>query len=167
MKKLLLAAFLLISAPVYANTITINEINQGGMLDDFVAFWKWIAASGDNIVIDAPCSSGCTLFLAYVPTNKVCITNKGSLGIHKAANDSGPIDEFSKALYRSSYPEWVLKWIQSKGGITKDVIFMWPEDMKGHINLCPGSAYSGVPADDIIHHDSVAPVGGSETITTP
>ena len=167
MKRIFLAALILISTPAYANTITINEFNHGGMLDDFVAFWKWIAASGDNVVIDAPCASGCTLFLGYVPPDKVCITGKGSLGIHKAANDSGPLDEFSKALYRSSYPEWVLKWIQSKGGMTKDVIFMWPEDMKGHIELCQGSSYSDVPADQIIHHDPVPPATGTETITKP
>ncbi len=146
----LIASFFLFAFP--AQAITISDPNFGGSMNTFLEFWRSVAKSGDNVIIDAPCISGCTFFLGLIPENKVCVTPRASLGLHQVSSGSTPNPAFSAALYRWIYPEWVQQWIKDNGGLRDEPIYMFAEDLKGHIKLCPGFEYGTVSPGELINH---------------
>lgn len=58
--------------------------NPGGNIDQFVEHYELIRASGDDVVIDGPCMSACTLLTGIVPSERVCVTPRAVLGFHSA-----------------------------------------------------------------------------------
>lgn len=130
-----------------AHTITISEPDEGGSVKTYLAWYKRWDASGDNLRIDAPCISACTFFLAYITDNdpRVCMTPRGSLGVHEINNGTVSLDEVSQAWYRMIYPTWMLEWIAAHGGLGDDPKYVFPEDIEGHIRMCDGAPRPTVP----------------------
>lgn len=129
---------------------TISGVDPGGVIMDYVARYKALEALGVTLRIDALCVSACTTFLGIFPPDRVCVTARASLGFHEASVDDKPAAEATKAFVRYLYPKWVQEWIAKTGGLTDDPRYMYPEDMKGHINLCPGETYTEVDPNKII-----------------
>lgn len=146
----LVVALCLLAAP--AQALTVSDIDFGGNIMTYIQFWTSVAKTGDSVVIDAPCISACTFFLGFVKEDNICITPRGSLGVHQVNDGDTPDPVFSAAFYRWLYPEWVQQWIKNHGGLTSDPQFIYPEDMKDHIALCPGYSYDSVTADELINH---------------
>lgn len=144
---------LLFVAPANAS-VRISMLDPGGSVQTYIDYWTRVAQSGEQVIIDAPCISACTFFLGLVPEKNVCITPRASLGVHQVSRGDEPDPSFSAAFYRWIYPGWVQQWIKEHGGLTPDVQFIYPEDAKGHIDLCPGYKYDSVSPDDLIHHES-------------
>lgn len=149
--RAILAAIALFFLTFPANaTYIISQPDPGGSVGTYMATWNQVAASGEDVVIDAPCMSACTFFLGLVPLDRVCVTPRASLGVHQLSVGDIPDPVMSAAFYRWLYPEWVQQWIKDHGGLKEDVIFMYPEDLKGHIKLCNGD-YDTVSPEDLIH----------------
>ena len=161
MKALAVLLFLL-ATPAYAEepTIVISGIDPGGSLITYTAFWQRIADAGDSIKIDGVCISACTLFLGYVPTDRVCVTERASLGFHQASENDQPDIRLTQATVRWLYPRWVQDWIMQNDGLESNPKYMYPEDMKGHIKLCPGSEYNEISPDKLIHKEPPPPPDG-------
>lgn len=153
MRKLLFALFILFSTPAFA-TVTISTPDPGGSVGTYMEYWKRVADSGQNVVIDAPCMSACTFFLGYVPLDRVCVTPRASLGVHQISRGDIPDPVMSASFYRWLYPEWVQQWIKDHGGLQEEVIFMYPEDLKDHIKLCEGYQYDTVSPNELIHNET-------------
>jgi hypothetical protein len=155
MYKYILAALLsLIPVQAFAD-VHISDYDGGGSIQTYKAYYDRWFASSERLIVDAPCLSACTLFLMYqekVP-ERICITSRGSLGFHQAAVQTGPDPVLTQLLVRAWYPEWVQKFIAEKGGLTVEILPMWPEDMQGHIAMCNGESVPSVPADSIIKKD--------------
>ena len=151
MKKVLLGVVLLFAliSQSHANTITIRNVDPGGSVSVFAQWWQRVAESGDNVVIDGACISACTFFLNLVPLDRVCVTEKATLGLHMASSGDTPSAATTEIYARLFYPRWVLDWIAAKGGLEEDIKIMYPEDMNGHIALCPGSSYS-IPPEKLV-----------------
>ena len=143
-------SFLLCTAA--SATYTVDQPDPGGSVSTFIQKWQEVAASGEKVVIDAPCMSACTFFLGLVPLDRVCVTPRASLGLHQMSAGDAPDPVMSAAFYRWLYPVWAQQWIKDHGGLKADVIFMYPEDLKGHIKLCPGYEYDPVSPDELINH---------------
>lgn len=176
MKPTLLALLLLAASPAFAaqpepvypgdnvteqtapvtetdhRTVTIGLPDGGGSVDEFYTMYQRWNDSGASLRIDAPCISACTFFLAFIEDNdpRVCITKRGSLGVHEISSGDTSNPTMSQAYYRWLYPDWVLQWINDHGGLKEDVKFIYPEDMEGHILMCDGAARPSIPVDKMI-----------------
>jgi len=47
--------------------------------------WQALAASGNDVEIRGQCVSGCTLIMAYVPSERICFDDAAVLEFHAAA----------------------------------------------------------------------------------
>ena len=152
MRVALFILSLLFVSPASA-TVKISDMDPGGSVSTYINYWTRVGQSGEQVIIDAPCMSACTFFLGLVPAKNVCMTPRASLGVHQVSSGDVPDPVFSAAFYRWIYPEWVQQWIKDHGGLQPDVMFMYPEDTKGHIPLCPGYEYDTVSPADLIHQE--------------
>ena len=62
--------------------------DRGGRIGNYISKFQRLHSSGEPVVIDGLCASACTLVLAAVPHDKICVTSRASLGFH-AAYDFG------------------------------------------------------------------------------
>ena len=96
--------------------------------------------SGQSVVIDGLCASACTLVLAAVPRDKICVTSRATLGFH-AAYDFGvngrtiTNPEATELLY-SNYPTPVRRWIDARGGLTPQIIFLRGRQLEAMYQPC-------------------------------
>ncbi len=129
MRRLALGLLLSIGLATSAHaTVRINE-DMGGRIHDYIEKFVDIRKSGERIEIDGPCLSACTLVLGIVPQNRVCVTGRAILGFHSArwieANGQpGEQSEVGTQLLWEFYPPRIRKWINARGGLTPNMIFM-------------------------------------------
>jgi hypothetical protein len=139
--------------PSFSDTVTIRDIDPGGDISTYARWYQRWNESGDKLVIDGVCISACTLFLEYVGeklSDRVCVTSRSLIGLHQASLDGRSDGVFTTIMVKLVYPQWVQKWIVDNGGLTPEIKLMTPEDMKGHVPLCPGETYSNIPNDKLI-----------------
>ena len=148
---LFLAIAMFVFTPfAHANAITIRNVDPGGSVATFAQWWQRVAESGDNVVIDGACISACTFFLGIVPLDRVCLTEKATLGLHMASSGDDPSVPVTQVYAHLFYPRWVQNWIAAQGGLETEIKIMYPEDVREHIALCPGSSYSDTPPEKLI-----------------
>jgi hypothetical protein len=90
--------------------------------------YERLRVSGENVVIDGLCASACTIVLAALPRERICVTSHAALGFHAAwdFSDEGRTvtnPEATRILY-SLYPAPVRRWIRRRGGLTSRTIFL-------------------------------------------
>jgi hypothetical protein len=96
----------------------------GGRVEQYKAKYKRIRDRGERVIIDGICNSACTLVLGIVPSNRICVTPRASLGFHAAYFDKAYTFGFKVTSYAgtaelvSYYPASVKQWIRRKGGLT-------------------------------------------------
>jgi hypothetical protein len=54
--------------------------DMGGSLGQYLLKFAAIRDSGERVMIDGSCFSGCTLVTALIPKQRVCVTNEQSWG---------------------------------------------------------------------------------------
>ncbi|HEY0218225.1 MAG TPA: hypothetical protein VGC26_00455, partial [Afipia sp.] len=82
----ILAIATLAVTPVHAATVRITR-DHGGYVEEYKAKYEKIRQNGDRVIIDGICNSACTMVFGIVPTNKICVTPRASLGFHQAYYD--------------------------------------------------------------------------------
>jgi hypothetical protein len=114
--------------------------DRGGRIGNYISKFQRLHSSGEPVVIDGLCASACTLVLAAVPHDKICVTSRASLGFH-AAYDFG-VDgrtitnaEATEMLY-STYPTSVQRWINARGGLTPQIIFLRGKQLQAIYQPC-------------------------------
>jgi hypothetical protein len=104
------------------------EASPGGEASSFLEFFEQLRQSREQVVIDGPCFSACTLVLIIIPRNRICVTRRAVFGFHAA----GAIDEYGHE-YRApdvtravaaAYRAPIRNWIRLHGGLTRAPIFL-------------------------------------------
>jgi hypothetical protein len=114
--------------------------DQGGQIERYVDRYEQLRASGQRIVIDGLCASACTIVLATIHHDKICVTPNASLAFH-AAWDFGARGRTiansgaTRTLY-SMYPSQVRNWIASQGGLTSRMIFLRGRQLEAMYRPC-------------------------------
>ena len=58
--------------------------DYGGQIGPYLYKFAQVRESGQRVVIDGPCLSACTLALAVMPRERICMTPNAVLGFHAA-----------------------------------------------------------------------------------
>jgi hypothetical protein len=106
---------------------TVLYDEPGGILQDHIKRWQALAASGDAVEIRGLCASGCTMIMAFVPSDRICFGEAASLQFHMARNATTAEPNLDTARWMlNQYPQDIRLWITAKGGVEKMTIYaMW------------------------------------------
>ena len=121
----LLLLSLLAATPAHALLHITRD--HGGYVEEYKAKYKHVAETGERVVIDGICNSACTLVFGIVPTNKICVTPRASVGFHQAYYDKAftfgikVTSSEGTADLMSYYPDTVKEWIRRNGGLTTEM----------------------------------------------
>lgn len=122
--------------------IRIHE-DYGGQIGQYIRKFQAWRDSGQQVVIDGECYSACTLVLAVVPHNRICITSRARLGFHAAWMP----DEYGRPrrhsggthLLYAMYPRNVQNWISRHGGLRNRMIVMTARELATFLPVCSWS----------------------------
>jgi hypothetical protein len=113
-----------LSTYLYPRPVVVLYVEPGGTLRDHVDRFRALARSDLDIEIRRVCTSACTLITAYVPKERLCFSEQGSLGFHLAWNreTKEPDIEASKWML-NQYPQDIRLWLRDKGGVEKMTLY--------------------------------------------
>jgi hypothetical protein len=133
------AAAVALSVTSASATMRIAD-DRGGQIGRYLEAFTTVRSSGERVVIDGNCLSACTLVLGLVPRERICATQRARFGFHAAwmpDRDGRPVTSplGTQALW-SIYPASVRRWISTRGGLSRNMIFMQGRDLNGIIASC-------------------------------
>lgn len=131
------ALFLGLTTSVLANEIRITGIDPGGDVETYTRWWDRVAAADDTVVIDGACISACTIFLGKIAPERVCMTEKAVLGLHRVSGTPND-DDMTEIYVRMTYPKWIQDMIIARGPLKTWPMWFYPEDLWPNIQMCPG-----------------------------
>jgi hypothetical protein len=99
-----------------AETIDVYD-DHGGIVPEYDAKWAALAARNVSVRIVGPCQSACTVLLAHIPRERICVMPEASFGFHLAKVQR------STAMLWNAYQPDLRAWINDHGGLTHD--FLW------------------------------------------
>ncbi|WP_249141158.1 hypothetical protein [Bradyrhizobium manausense] len=140
---LLIAALLVAGSRASDATVRIRD-DPGGSIGKYIFRYERLRASGQPVIIDGFCASACTIVLATIPSDRICVTSKANLAFH-AAWDFGrrgrPVTNLgaTRMLYWM-YPVPVRQWIAHRGGLTPRTIFLSGKPLQAMYRSCPSLA---------------------------
>jgi hypothetical protein len=114
--------------------------DPGDQIGTYVDKYQGVRSSGEIVIIDGFCASAWTIVLGTIPHDKICVTSRARLGFH-AAWDPGSNGrkitnpEATQTLY-SMYPFEVRRWIDQRGGLTPQMIFLSGRELAGMYRPC-------------------------------
>lgn len=129
--KISASIFLLLAsiAPALAETIDVSD-SHGGIVSEYNARWAELGSRGVHVRIVGPCQSACTVLLAHVPREHICVTPNASFGFHLAKTATGT------SLLRAAYSPDIMGWIDAHGGLTPTFIWMRAPDIYKFFKRC-------------------------------
>jgi hypothetical protein len=100
----------------------------GGQIGEYLAKYKAIRVSGEQVEIDGVCASACTLLLGTIPHNRICVTPQAVLEFH-GAWDPTPwggqvVSSAGNHILWSTYPPEIRAWITRHGGLGTQIIYL-------------------------------------------
>src|SRR5947209_2755745 len=124
----LFGAAVLALAPACARATVLIGDDAGGPVGGYMQRYASIRDSGEDVVIDGRCLSACTLVLALLPRERICLTRNAVFGFHAAVARQewrypGAGGAATRALWEL-YPEPVRKLIAEKGGLSDRMIYL-------------------------------------------
>lgn len=138
-RALLLGAMLaaLFSAEAHAMRIS-ND--KGGQIGPYLDAYVNLRNSGQNVVIDGPCLSACTIVLGVMPRDRICVTRRAQLGFHAAWNPGAngrPVlsQAGTKALW-DLYPGQVRAWLKKRGGLKPRMVILSGPELMSMYPVC-------------------------------
>jgi hypothetical protein len=125
-------------APALA-TVLIRD-DSGGPVGGYMQRYAAIRDSGEDVVIDGQCLSACTLVLALVPRERICLTRQAVFGFHAAMAQQewrypGAANAATRVLWEL-YPEPVRKLIAERGGLSERMIYLGANELAKSFSLC-------------------------------
>lgn len=109
---------------VFSAVAAVIRDDNGGFIPVYDRRFKALARKGEQVIIDGKCKSACTLLLAHVPIERICVTPRASFGFHqqrwlyyRTGKITSAID-LTKQVF-DSYPAPIQKWIEARGGWRK------------------------------------------------
>lgn len=120
----------------------IND-DAGGLIETYVQRFSRIRDSGEQMVVDGQCLSACTLVLAYVPRERICVTPNAVFGFHSAwsydAQGGQALDQKATRSLWDMYPERIRQWIRANGGLHEKLVYLRGRQLAALFPTCsPG-----------------------------
>jgi len=120
-------------------TVLIRD-DAGGPVGGYMQRYGLIRDSGEDVVVDGSCLSACTLVLALVPRERICLTRNAVFGFHAAVAQKewrypGAGSAGTRVLWEL-YPEPVRKLIAQKGGLTGRMIYVNASELAKTFSRC-------------------------------
>jgi hypothetical protein len=124
--------------------------DAGGLIDTYVQKFTRIRDSGERMVVDGQCLSACTLMLALVPRERICVTPNAVFGFHSAwsydAQGAKASDQKATQSLWDMYPERIRQWIRTHGGLHQQLIYLRGRQLAAFYPICsPGLDRGGQP----------------------
>lgn len=135
--SILIVIWLMGVSPALAERISDDA---GGLIDTYVQRFNQVRDSSERIVVDGRCLSACTLLLALVPRERICVTPNAVFGFHSAWSydtQGGETSnrEATQALW-NMYPERIRQWIRANGGLHQKLIYLRGRQLAALYPLC-------------------------------
>ncbi|OAF02967.1 hypothetical protein AYJ54_25555 [Bradyrhizobium centrolobii] len=114
--------------------------DRGGRIDSYLDSYEELSASGQRVMIDGLCASACTIVLAAIPRDKICVTSKANLAFHAAwefgAHGRSITSPEATRMLFAMYPVQVRHWIARHGGLTPRTIFLQGKQLQAMYRSC-------------------------------
>ena len=114
--------------------------DPGGQLGPYLQHLAAVRSSGEQVVIDGPCLSACTMVLGVIPRNRICVTPRAQLGFHAAwrpdASGNQVASRDGTELMMSKYPQQVRNWIAHRGGLTRQMMYLSGRELTSMYSSC-------------------------------
>jgi hypothetical protein len=114
--------------------------DMGGQIGPYLHKYTAMREAGQRVVIDGPCLSACTLALAVIPRERICVTQNAVLGFHAAwmpGSDGRPVTSpGGTRLLMAVYPPSVKSWIKRRGGLNTKTIFLRGRELSSLYRTC-------------------------------
>lgn len=151
LRSLLIAALLTSSA----QATTVITQNNGGVVEDFWVEIQSHEMRGEQIVVDGPCWSACTLTLMLAKKGLMCATPRAFFGFHRAYGGAKGTPEYDDdggwtATIMTNLPPKVSGWLQERGGMTHDWKILAGSEMEALVPMCPDGTVSPTDEDHVL-----------------
>ena len=128
----------MVSAASAASVRIVSD--TGGQIGPYLESLAQLKSSGQNVIIDGPCLSACTLVLGVIPHERICVTSRARLGFHAAwhPGDNGqPVpSRGGTQLLMELYPQQVRRWIAKHGGLTPQMKYLMGRELASMYSIC-------------------------------
>jgi hypothetical protein len=114
--------------------------DKGGQIGPYLDAYVTLRKSGQNVIIDGPCLSACTIVLGVLPRERICVTRRAQLGFHAAWNpgrDGRPVlsQAGTKALWEI-YPGEIRAWLKRRGGLKPRMVYLSGSELAAMYRAC-------------------------------
>ena len=139
-RALLVALLLPVAFVKPSHAMTRIAGDMGGPLGEYLLRFAAIRDSGEQVMIDGSCFSACTLVTALIPRDKICITERATLGFHAGWFENNAGERITsptgtRVLYEM-YPPIIRNWIARQGGLGKHTIVLEGRELAAIYRYC-------------------------------
>src|SRR5215472_2750031 len=131
--SLLLAATLAAAYNMPASATMRITSDSGGQIGPYLDKLQSLQRSGQSVMIDGSCLSACTMVLGVIPRDRICVTSRARLGFHAAWRPDRAghqnSDQDGTAFLMSHYPQQVRDWINRRGGLSSQLVYLSGEEL--------------------------------------
>jgi hypothetical protein len=144
------AALVAACASPSSATVRITS-DPGGEIGPYLDRLETLRNSGQNVVIDGPCLSACTMVLGLIPRDHLCVTSRARLGFHAAwrPDEAGRpvVSPDGTDLLMKAYPQEIRDWIARRGGLSPRLMYLGGSELASMYPAC-GHARNEVAAGE-------------------
>jgi hypothetical protein len=124
--------------PSYAVVRIAND--RGGQIGRYLYRYDKLRTSRQPVMIDGLRASACTIVLAEIPADRICVTSQAKLAFHAAwdFNRHGlpVVNPGATRMLYSWYPTRVKQWIDGRGGLTSRLILLRGKRLQAMYRSC-------------------------------
>lgn len=114
--------------------------DAGGQIGPYLKALVALRSSGEQVIIDGPCFSACTMVLGVIPRERICVTRRAQLGFHAAwhpGKKGRPVTSAGGTqLLMEIYPEHVRSWINERGGLSQRMLILSGRELAAMYPTC-------------------------------
>jgi hypothetical protein len=114
--------------------------DAGGQIGPYLEAMLALRSSGQQVIIDGPCLSACTMLLGVIPPERICVTRRAQLGFHAAwrpGRAGQPITSpGATKLLMDIYPQHVRRWINKRGGLSRRMLYLRGNELAAMYRPC-------------------------------
>ena len=139
-------AALLLGAGMVALTVSAASAavrirgDAGGQIGPYLEAMAALRGSGEQVIIDGPCLSACTMLLGVIPRERICVTPRAALGFHAAWRPGKKGKQITSPgatkLLMDIYPQHVRSWIQQRGGLSRRMMILRGRELAAMYSTC-------------------------------
>jgi hypothetical protein len=138
--KWLLATMLFLTGAVQRHAMVHIANDRGGPIGYYIHKYEKLRASHQSVIIDGLCASACTIALATVAPDNICVTPRARMAFHAAwdfgAHGREVTNRGATRMLYSMYPSSIKRWLDRRGGLTPRAIFLQGRPLEAMYHPC-------------------------------